>query len=157
MSYRIEVNDTQIFGNNEAPKALMDFLREQGVEIGEENIFKHTFEVGEFDVMKAITAIEQSIKDMDEIRHRSIHPPKSLWDFSNNEAIIKTAEADGDSLGFNITDLALQVYDTGYIFIPVVFIHTLQNCGCIKPTRPYADGKHLHCYVQTDRITIKGS
>lgn len=66
MAYRIQVNGVQIFGNGEAPKAFLDFLREQGVDIDEDCCFEHTFEVGTLDIMKAVDAIEQAVKDIDE-------------------------------------------------------------------------------------------
>lgn len=157
MSYRIEVNGVQLFGNNEAPKAFMDFLRKSGVKTDEDSNFDHTFETGTLDVMGAIGAIEQSIEDMDEIRHRSAFPQDSLWDFSKQEAIIKRAKEENDPTLANISDCAMQLYNSAYIFMPVVFVHTLLKDGCIRPIRPYADGKHLYCYVQTDKIHIKGN
>ena len=164
MAYRIQVNGVQIFGNDEIPKAFLDFLREQGVEIDEDCCFKHTFEIGKLDVMKAVDAIEQAVKDIDEkfkeklsnssLRTVSGMTAKSLWDFSDQEEYLKSAE-EGD-LGVNITDFAFEVYTTGYIFIPVKFIKTLLHDGCIKTIEPYTDGKHLHCYTQTNKIEIKG-
>lgn len=164
MSYRIQVNGVQIFGNNEAPKAFLDFLREQGVKVGEDCCFEHTFEVGTLDVMKTVDAIEQAIKDIDEERKERLRKnslrtinsmtARSLWDFSDQEEYLKTAKE--DDLGVNITDLAFEIYTTGYIFIPVKFVKTLLHDACIKPVEPYTDGKHLHCYTQTNKIEIKG-
>lgn len=164
MAYRIQVNGVQIFGNNKAPKAFLDFLREQGVDIDEDCCFEHTFEVGTLDIMKAVDAIEQAVKDIDEERKERLSnsslrtvsgmPVKSLWDFSDQEEYLKTAE-EGD-LGVNITDLAFEIYTTNYIFIPVKFIKTLLHDACIKTVEPYTDGKHLHCYTQINKIEIKG-
>lgn len=164
MAYRIQVNGVQIFGNGEAPKAFLDFLREQGVDIDKDCCFEHIFEIGTLDVMKAVDAIEQAVKDIDEERRERLRKSslrtinsmaaRSLWDFSDKEEYLKTAE-EGD-LGVNITDLAFEVYTTGYIFIPVKFVKTLLHDGCIKTVEPYTDGKHLHCYTQTDKIEIKG-
>lgn len=154
MSYRIKVNATQIFGNNEYPSAFLDFLRESGVKIDEDGLFNHTFEVGEFDVMKAISAIEKSIEEYAERTSLFF----SLWDFRGKERRIEKYKNDPDGTEFaSIFENALEIYNNGYIFIPVFFVQTLLNDGCIKPTNCFKDKIHFHCYVQTDKITVKGS
>ena len=152
MSYRIKVNDTQIFGNNEFPAPFLDFLRESGVKIDEDGLFKHTFNVGEFDVMKAISAIEKSIEEYSE------SVSGSLWDFRDKEKRIERCKGDPDMTEFaSIFENALEIYNNGYIFIPVFFVNSLLKDGCIKWTNCFSDKIHFHCYVQTDKITVEGS
>ena len=162
MAYRIQVNGVQIFGNNEAPKAFLDFLREQGVKIDEDCRFEHSFDVGTLDIMKAVDAIEQVVKDIDEEHKKGFRtndlgtvnnmPARSLWDFSDQERYLHSEEEPGET----ITDLAFEVYTAGYVFMSVRFIEILLHDVCIVPVEPYTDGKHLHCYRQTDNIEIKG-
>ena len=40
MSYRIRVNGVQIFGNNESYPEWEEFIRSQGIEIGEEGNYE---------------------------------------------------------------------------------------------------------------------
>ena len=152
MSYRIKVNNTQIFGNNEYPSHFLDFLRESGVKINEDCSFNHTFNVGEFDVMKAISAIEKAVEEYSE------EVSCSLWDFRDKERRIKKHKGDPKMTEFaSIFENALEIYKNGYIFIPVFFVQSLLNDGCIKPTNCFSDKIHLHCYVQTDKITVEGN
>lgn len=152
MSYRIKVNNTQIFGNNEYPSHFLNFLRESGVKIDEDCLFSHTFEVGEFDAMKAISAIEKDVEEYAE------GTSCSLWDFRRNEKRIKKYKRNPNMTEFaSIFENALEIYNNGYIFIPVFFVQSLLNDGCIKPTNCFSDKIHLHCYVQTDKITVEGS
>lgn len=148
MSYRIKVEGKEVFGNNEYPENFLAFLKESGVEMDEECLFDHIFEVGQFDVMGAIKAIEA------DVARNMKNADVSLWDFSKYDEYLK-----GGELGDTITDLAMRMYETAYIFIPVVFIHTLLDNGSIKLTMPPkgSGDNHLHCYVQTDKIHIKGS
>ena len=152
MSYRITVNDVQIFGNNEYPSHFLDFLKESGVKMDEDCLFNHTFNVGEFDVMKAISAIEKDVEDYSE------EISCSLWDFRDKEKRIQKHKGNPEMTEFaSIFENALEIYNNGYIFMPVLFVQSLLNDGCIKPTNCFKDKIHLHCYVQTDKITVKGS
>ena len=158
MSYRIMMNDVQLFGNNEYPKPFLTFLKESSVKIDGSGYFDHTFPVGTFDVMKAVNAIEEYVEN-ERRRYRKGHPDRYFYDYSEYE---KTIDAFIESKDENLRpepllDWLTAYFHTGYMFIPLLFIETLLKQGCIKPCKCYSDGTHLYCYTQIKEIHVRGS
>ena len=155
MSYRIMINDEQLFGNNEYPDAFLTFLKESGVKVSKSGCFEHTFPTGSFDVMKAVAAIEEYVHH-ERKQYRKRHPNKYFFDFSDYE---KSMEEESEN-GFEpepLLDWTMQQFNCGFMLLPLFFIETLLGMECIKPCRCYSDGVHLHCYEQIKEITICGS
>lgn len=89
MSYRTYINDTQIFGNNEGYEEWLDFIKSQGIEVGEEGEYDGNITdlQGMFNVIDKIT--ERLIKERHEevekgLRYINNKPYRELTDLSDS-------------------------------------------------------------------------
>ena len=157
MSYRIYVNDIQLFGNNEYPEPFLNFLSDCGVEIDEECCFKHTFPVGSFDVMKVVTILEEYVEAERE-RYREVNKSGYFYDFSDYEkSIERYNKVKDDSLKPEpLFDWLVYKFTHSYLFLPLFFVETLLKQECIEPFMFYSDDIHFNCYKQIKEINIKG-
>lgn len=142
MSYRLYVNNFQPFGNNEFPQEFKDFLLSSGVEIGVGEQFDHWFEVGEFDVMKALTALEVYV--------RAMSTDLDLWDFSYPQTNVNAGR-------ICLNDALFNIVEYGILFTPYNFIQNLIADGSIEFCGLMKDDRHLRCYRQVGRIRVQGS
>lgn len=114
MSYRTNVNDTQIFGNNEWYQEWIDFLKSEGIEVDREGLYDgYIVDLkGMFDTIDVIT------KRLIAERHEKViageedwkgKPLKELTDLSGSMWL------DGETsiLMFNI-----QMIENAYCFLP---------------------------------------
>lgn len=142
MSYRVHINNFQPFGNNEFPQEFKDFLLSSGVKIGKDGQFDHWFEVGEFDVMRALTSLETYVRAMSsEI--------ESLWDFSYAMGNVNAGR-------ICLNDALFNIVECGILFIPYNFIQNLLADGSIEFCGVMQDDRHLRCYQQIGRIRVQG-
>ena len=142
MSYRLYVNNFQPFGNNEFPQEFKDFLVSSGVEIGVGEQFDHWFEVGEFDVMKALTSLEVYVKAM--------CTDLNLWDFSYPQGNVNAGR-------ICLNDALFNIVEYGILFTTYNFIQNLIADGSIELCGIMKDDRHLRCYQQVGRIRVQGS
>jgi hypothetical protein len=156
MSYRLTINDVQIFGNNEAAPELIDFLKSNGVAINEDLCFDHTFEPGQLDFMALINCIEAyytRIRTEEIERATQLYTkPKSMFCFDGYEMLM---DCDGD-LKEPLTDIVMRMVSWEPLFGVARCIVPLLYANVIEQTEPYADKKHLHCYKQRGAIHIRG-
>lgn len=137
MSYRTRVNDVQIFGNNETYPEWDDFIRSQGIEIGEEGDYDGYIS----DFYGAVTAVEAIVKRlMDERKadweKEKYHIEKLLsQDPSNSWAADRKTNLTRSYLDFSgfekyiygdhtyrepILDALFQIVSESYTFYPYV-------------------------------------
>ena len=158
MSYRLEINDVQVFGNNEIPMELINFLKDNGVTVSEEFWFDHTFEPGQIDVMAMFDCIERYYTNarLEEIERTKPfkNELKSWFDFKSRgyEAVMDCE----DDLKEPLIDIVMRLVSSEPLFgvarciVPLLYSHTIEY------TEPYADKKHLHCYKQCKPIHVRG-
>lgn len=151
MSYRTRINGTQIFGNNEYYPEWIEFIKSQGIVVGEDGDYEGRIT----DVMGALNTIEDIVfrlaaekesriitadqaryavkaaglgdvqKGYDVIReNEKDHNP--IFDFSWQYKCMKFDRE--DVYGLSITDTLLNVIDTAYIFMPIVFLKACGDC-----------------------------
>jgi hypothetical protein len=113
MSYRIYVNNHQLFGNNDCPNKWIEFIKSQGIEVSEDGMYKgeikdfmeclNTVEDIVFDMNKKIQNYNESLND----DCKNILERQELFDLSN---LIN----DESSLLFSLQNLV----SNGYLFLP---------------------------------------
>ena len=118
MSYRIYVNDYQCLGNNECPGVLIEELKRQGAEIDDDYCFDG-FEIKE--LQPIIEALEQYIRDINELHLNSEYKPSSIADFSN--ILQEKKEKYGNGLTWRLQEIA----ETGYLFVTVNFLNAIKE------------------------------
>lgn len=153
MSYRTNVNDIQIFGNNECYPEWIDFIKSQGIEVDEDYGYR-----GEItDIMGAITAIEKIILRLEAERREKQPISTSLFDFRKDydEIIEQDIKFPNDDYNTSLTDQMMELRKNAYIFMPCLFIDA---CGdMIEPDKPFTVPRHFMCYKVKEGCKIKVS
>ena len=157
MSYRTNINDTQIFGNNQWYQEWIDFLKSEGIEVDEDDGFYDGYIdnlKGMFDVIDKIT--KRLIND----RHKKVvagerdwegKPLKELTDLSGSMWL---KDDKISILTFNI-----QMIENAYCFLPYQVFKAVEDVieGCKHDDsgavalgyRYYRlkDGKRIHVHA----------
>ena len=77
MSYRTWVENTQIFGNNECYQEWLDFIKNSGIDLEDDDGF---YEGEITDVMGALTVIENIVENLaDDMKERNYN----MFDFKD--------------------------------------------------------------------------
>ena len=118
MSYRTYVENEQIFGNNDYFEKWIEFIKSQGIEVGEDGDYD-----GEItDFPKALKTIEEIVLDLEKEYRESKKPShwkKSIFDFSDIYEEIK--EENGKHVE-SLTDKIEWKINHAYAFIPYYFL-----------------------------------
>ena len=162
MSYRTKINNVQIFGNNEYYPEWIEFIKSQGIAVGEDGDYD-----GEIvDVMNALKVIENIVLRIEkEYREDGISPYDthrivsqdgssytSLFDFSHVYDKILHEDIDKRPL----TDRLLEIQKNSYMFMPLAFLNACGDCikedwSSITDGRLYnyslVDGKKIHVHA----------
>ena len=162
MSYRTKINNVQIFGNNEYYPEWIEFIKSQGIAVGEDGDYD-----GEIvDVMNALKVIENIVLRIEkEYREDGISPYDthrivsqdgssytSLFDFS--QVYDKILQEDKTSRP--LTDQLLEIQKNSYMFMPLAFLNACGDCvkedwSSITDGRLYnyslVDGKKIHVHA----------
>lgn len=123
MSYRVSLDDYQIFGNNEEYEEWDDFIRSQGIEIDEEGCYD-----GEItDVMGIFVTINKIIRRLQKEFHKEVvhQSPKEVEYYKK--------EGKTRFIRHEITDLSGSMYlteDTPWLEFNIEII---QNSYCFLP------------------------
>lgn len=167
MSYRTSVNNFQIFGNNEYYPEWIEFIKSQGIEVGEDGDYDGEIK----DVMKAIETIENIVLRLEkEFREEVIDKEdnrylvardssgkkksyKSLFDFSN--IYDKTIEYQNKPYGVSLVDQLLNIQQNAYAFMPLTFIEACKDCITSKLSKDrhrtweyhLIEGKTIHVHA----------
>ncbi len=140
MSYRTYINDTQIFGNNEGYEEWFDFIKSQGIKVGEEAEYDGyiTDLQGMFNVIDKIT--ERLIKE----RHEKVE--KGLQ-YINNEPYPELTDL---SYSFRLYDktpllwINMQLIRQAYCFLPYQVFMAVEDV-IEKADEPYIGDKEWYC------------
>lgn len=125
MSYRTDVNDIQIFGNNEYYTEWIDFLKSEGIEVDEEDgVYDGYIDnlKGMFDVIDKIT--KRLIND----RHEKVVAGKLDWDgkplreLTDLSGSMWLKDDDTSILTFNI-----QMIENVYCFLPYQLFKAVED------------------------------
>lgn len=113
MSYRIYVNNRQLFGNNDCPNKWIEFIKSQGIEVSEDGLYKGEIK----DFMECLNTVEDIVLDMNKKiqdynknlndDYKNVLERQELFDLSN---LIN----DKSSLLFSLQNLV----SNGYLFLP---------------------------------------
>lgn len=132
MSYRVTVNGVQLFGNNEEYAIWDDFIRSQGIAIGEDG--NYDGEIKDFhgamlaceaiamdlarerkeDAAKILPGMTRALEanpDDEPLRRRIADESRSLFDFSGHERYIEEKIQ-------SLFDTCYEIATTGYVFLP---------------------------------------
>lgn len=120
MSYRTYVNDTQIFGNNEAYPEWFEYLRSKGIHCDKEgnyeaelDNFMEALEVMEQIVVRLITEREKLIKI--NLRKRQIYDGHSIY-----EDYLEQKKPDY-GIREGLLGLEMDFVKNGYFYMPLAF------------------------------------
>jgi len=149
MSYRIYVNNRQLFGNNDCPNKWIEFIESQGIEVSEDGVYEgeikdfmeclNTVEDIVFDMNKKIQNYNESLND----DYKNVLERQELFDLSN---LIN----DKNSLLFSLQHLV----SNGYLFLPyqlyeickdkleITYFHDKEN-DCLKRIYKIKDGEKI--------------
>ena len=133
MSYRTEVNGLQIFGKNECYPEWIEFIKSQGIAVGEEG--QYDGEITDF--MGAMDACERIVLGIEERRREHPKKPRSLFDLSEIREHLDDEEGCA-----TLFDELFDIVRYGYLFIPMMLFHACSNCVELdladeRPVRSY--------------------
>ena len=132
MSYRVYVNNFQIFGNNEGYTKWDDFIKSQGIEIKD-----GCYDGYITDVMGAIKVLEEIVMDEEAKQQKRINKydfskhdeeinrrfgPSSLFDLTNIPYKINNHPDD-----YFLLDELIQIKENGYMFLPLTFLNACND------------------------------
>ena len=162
MSYRTYVEGVQVFGNNEYYPEWIEFIKNQGIEIDNEQCYD-----GEIhDFMGALVVIEKIVlrlnKEREELKEKwnsDLCKIKSLFDFTHIPRNIEKEDAyyeehnESDaSLRTSLLDALFETVDSTYAFVPYSFYEACQDK--LKKEHSFATPGHFHCFRLKDGKTI---
>lgn len=167
MSYRTKINGTQIFGNNECYQEWLNFIKSQGIEVGEEGNYE-----GEItDFMKALEVIEQITMNKHKERQERIKSSnlfekhfekdkecihndqklEGLFDFRSIPRNIEETDPD-DKFRCSLFDEELEVIRYSYALLPYQFYLACKDK--LEQERPFFTPGHLNCYKLKEGETL---
>ena len=164
MSYRTYVEDYQIFGNNEGYDEWFDFIKSEGIEVDEDGCYDGYIT----NIMGAIETLETIIENFEKDRRLRIDEfkkayknvskedlekikkntfvPTSIFDHRStfDNYLLQKEKYKDDEYRNSLTDLMMDLYNNGYIFMSINFI---EACGDkIESDRHFAIPGHFYCY-----------
>lgn len=167
MSYRTKINGSQIFGNNEYYQEWIDFIKSQGIEVGEECQYE-----GEItDFMKALEVVENITMNKYKERQEQIEllnlfeknfkynadsahnakKPKGLFDFESiPKKIIE--EDPNDEFRDSLFDQELDIICYSYAFLPYQFYLACKDK--LEQDQPFRILGHINCYKLKEGETL---
>ena len=148
MSYKTRVNDVQVFGNNEYYQEWLDFIRAQGIKIGEEGDYDGYIT----DFTGAVRTCEKIVlrleSEREETRSKLVRTAKdpmaakdsplvaqftSLFDLSDIKRTLDGQDPDCP-VRLTLSGELIQRIKYGYLFIPVMFIAACKDDIELDPT-----------------------
>lgn len=138
MSYRTYINGIQVFGNNEYYDEWFEFIRKQGIHIGEEYRYEGTLT----DFMGAIEACESVVMrlEAERIALRAKAGPlenrySSLFDLGYiKEKILHPDPA--RAYNARLFDELYDLSDSGYLFLPMAVYRACKDDLALDPSHP---------------------
>ncbi len=116
MSYRIQVEGKQLFGNGECPKKWIDFIKSQGIEVNEDDCYEG--EITNF--MDCLNTVEDIVMDKSKNITYDRYSQNGLFDLSY---ILKAIENNESSLLYSLQNLV----NNGYLFLPYALYEICKN------------------------------
>lgn len=150
MSYRVKVNDHQIFGNNETYPEWNAFIESQGITIDEEYCYNGEIK----DIMQAITVLERITLRLHQERLEQMKQgikAKNIFDLSNIPEEIEK-QTPGDKFNNSLLDWLIDITQNGYMFLPQIFVKACEDK--LEKMQPFSTPGHFYCYKIKDGETI---
>lgn len=179
MSYRTEINDVQIFGNNECYPQWIEFIKAQGIDVDEDGCYS-----GEItDVMGALSTIEDIIVQMESERKEHITDTQKrflknnaerpfgecideynrlfnktpmnrhIWDFSTTYDLFEKEKDCDIEYRMSLTDCFQEIYEDAYLFMNFAFLRACEDD--IEHAESGSVPGHFRCYKVKEGHTIK--
>lgn len=129
MSYRTYINNTQIFGNNEWYQEWIDFIKSEGIEVGEDDDYDGYIT----NIHGLFSTINTIIKRLIDEQHQKVvngetnwndEPKKDLYNFTDSYNFY-CKEYDGKQS--SILDFNFYILNNSYLFIPYVVYKALED------------------------------
>lgn len=136
MSYRMYVNDTQLFGNNESYKKWDDYLKSKGLCFTEDGNVEGCLD----DFMEALSVIEEITEDLATERDERIKKglaEESMFSLESERQSAKTEKSDYMHMGL-LGKLQCAIKDN-YCFLPYQFYKACRNS--LEPAKHPIDGR----------------
>lgn len=179
MSYRTNIENVQIFGNNEYYPEWIEFIKSQGIEVDDEG--NYSGEIHDF--MGMLTTIETIVLNIEKERQNEIksleqqeikaknagkntkvftealHNPasryykRSIFDLRNiYENTIKDMNDVNETYLNSLSDRIFDIIDEGYMFIPYQAYNACKYK--LEPCEHFSTPNHFYCYKIKDGETI---
>ncbi len=123
MSYRTNVNGTQIFGNNEWYQEWDDFIESEGIEIDEDGLYDGYIEnlQGMFDVIEKITR-----RLIDE-RHEQVVAGELTWKGEPYKELTDLSESMWLDDETSILEFNIHMIENAYCFLPYQLFKAVED------------------------------
>ena len=152
MSYRTRINGIQIFGNNEYYQEWIDFIRSEGIEVDEEDLYDGYIEnlQGMFNVIDIIT--RGLIND----RHNQVIAGELTWEGKPYRELTDLSESMWLNDRTPLFTFNIQMIEHAYCFLPYQLFKAVEDiieeCGHDDPGAVMLgyiryrlkDGKRIH-------------
>lgn len=142
MSYRVKVNDHQIFGNNETYPEWNAFIESQGITIDAEYCYNGEIK----DIMQAITVLERITLRLHQERLEQMKQgikAKNIFDLTHIPEELEN-QPSSDKFNNSLLDCLIDITTHGYMFLPQTLIKACENK--LEQIQPYNTPGHFHCY-----------
>lgn len=153
MSYRTNIEDIQIFGNNEYYPEWIEFIKSQGIKVDDEG--NYSGEIHDF--MGMLTTIETIVLNIEKERQKdnpqSRYHKRSIFDLRNiYENTVKDMNDVNETYLNSLSDRIFDIINEGYMFMPYQAYNACKDK--LEPCESFSTPNHFHCYKIKDGETI---
>lgn len=150
MSYRTNVNGTQIFGNNEWYGKWGEYLISKGIKISDEGLYEGELD----DFMEALEVIEKITMNIEAKRRERKEAGGKFFSqsiFDNGD--IYDSLVNDDEHYESLFDKEVEIIKNGYMFLPIQFFKACEDM--LEYTGIDLKGNRTYTYKLKDGCKIK--
>ena len=150
MSYKTNVNGTQIFGNNEWYDEWGEYLISKGIKISDEGLYEGELD----DFMEALEVIEKITMNIEAKRRERKETGGKFFSqsiFDNGD--IYDSLVNDDEHYESLFDKEIEIIKNGYMFLPIQFFKACEDM--LEYTGIDLKGNRTYTYKLKDGCKIK--